>query len=509
MLSPSTGTIHETINAEESEDTELQIEFQEVNWNCKSDYSLFVTAKESTKLAPKLHCSCCIKSKNDDKDDHYYTVEDGADAVSQRMDGVAEKLSDKMEIQVRQTVTHQPVLPTPSTKVVKKRRTRIPDRPNVSLSLWSILKNAIGKDLTKIPIPVNFSEPLSMLQRLTEDYEYSEILDSAAKCDNYTEEMCMVAAFTVSSYACCSVRTTKPFNPLLGETFECDRTDDKGWRCINEQVKHHPPTVAQHCEGQGWTMWQDFTMKSKFKGNYLELTPSGIAYLVFKTSGSIYSWRKVNTYVHNLVIGKIWVDNEGDMEILNHKTGDRCSLKYIPQTTFGKEQKKARVKCNWPCLEQAGRDSLDTEWKLIDGKSDPTLKNVTEYGPTKRAWTRKIPVPESEQYYNFTEFACSLNEPEEDVAPTDSRLRPDQRLMEAGRWDEANLEKLRLEEKQRNNRNNSKRGSHESASEYDEASPTWFKREKDPLSDLIIHISKGTYWKHKEVGDWSMCPNIY
>jgi len=42
-----------------------------------------------------------------------------------------------------------------------------------------------------------------------------------------------------------------------------------------------------------------------------------------------------------------------------------------------------------------------------------------------------------------------LNEPEEGVAPTDSRLRPDQRLMEDGRWDEANAEKLRLEEKQR------------------------------------------------------------
>ena len=35
------------------------------------------------------------------------------------------------------------------------------------------------------------------------------------------------------------------------------------------------------------------------------------------------------------------------------------------------------------------------------------------------------------------------------MAPTDSRLRPDQRLMEEGRWDEANDIKLKLEEKQR------------------------------------------------------------
>lgn len=41
---------------------------------------------------------------------------------------------------------------------------------------------------------------------------------------------------------------------------------------------------------------------------------------------------------------------------------------------------------------------------------------------------------------------------EDGIAPTDSRLRPDQRLMELGFWDEANIEKLRLEEKQRQKR---------------------------------------------------------
>lgn len=38
---------------------------------------------------------------------------------------------------------------------------------------------------------------------------------------------------------------------------------------------------------------------------------------------------------------------------------------------------------------------------------------------------------------------------EEGVAPTDSRFRSDQRLMEFGLWNEANIEKLRLEEMQR------------------------------------------------------------
>lgn len=51
--------------------------------------------------------------------------------------------------------------------------------------------------------------------------------------------------------------------------------------------------------------------------------------------------------------------------------------------------------------------------------------------------------------YHFSALALTLNESEEGVGLTDSRLRPDQRLMEDGRWDEANSEKQRLEEKQR------------------------------------------------------------
>ncbi len=43
---------------------------------------------------------------------------------------------------------------------------------------------------------------------------------------------------------------------------------------------------------------------------------------------------------------------------------------------------------------------------------------------------------------NFTELAVELNEDEAGVASTDSRRRrPDQRLMEETRWDEANQEK--------------------------------------------------------------------
>ena len=41
----------------------------------------------------------------------------------------------------------------------------------------------IGKDLSKISMPVTLNEPLSALQRLCEELEYSELLDKAAAAD--------------------------------------------------------------------------------------------------------------------------------------------------------------------------------------------------------------------------------------------------------------------------------------------------------------------------------------
>lgn len=55
----------------------------------------------------------------------------------------------------------------------------------------------------------------------------------------------------------------------------------------------------------------------------------------------------------------------------------------------------------------------------------------------------------AENMHYFSSLALTLNESEDGIAPTDSRLRPDQRLMEAGLWDEANVQKQRLEELQR------------------------------------------------------------
>ncbi|XP_064416866.1 oxysterol-binding protein 1 isoform X2 [Latimeria chalumnae] len=343
----------------------------------------------------------------------------------------------------------------------RKRRKCIPDKPNYSLNLWSIMKNCIGKELSKIPMPVNFNEPLSMLQRLTEDLEYHELLDRAAKCENSLEQLCYVAAFTVSSYSTTVFRTGKPFNPLLGETFELDRLEERGYRSICEQVSHHPPAAAHHAESKhGWTLRQEIAIGSKFRGKYLSIMPLGTIHCIFHNSGHHYTWKKVTTTVHNIIVGKLWIDQSGEIDIVNHKTGDQCHLKFAPYSYFSRDVARK--------VTGVVKDFMGNAHFILSGTWDEKMelsrimqstcgengaegrqKTVYKTLRAKELWKRN-PLPENaENMYYFSELALTLNELEEGVAPTDSRLRPDQRLMENGRWDEANTEKQRLEEKQR------------------------------------------------------------
>lgn len=79
-------------------------------------------------------------------------------------------------------------------------------------------------------------------------------------------------------------------------------------------------------------------------------------------------------------------------------------------------------------------------------------------------------------YYGFTRFAIELNEITEDLSDvlprTDARYRPDQRALESGDVEKAELEKHRIEEMQRNRRK-------ELETRGDQHQPLWFTQSKD------------------------------
>uniref|UniRef100_UPI0037E8D023 oxysterol-binding protein-related protein 6 isoform X2 n=1 Tax=Semicossyphus pulcher TaxID=241346 RepID=UPI0037E8D023 len=320
-----------------------------------------------------------------------------------------------------------------------------PDTSNINL--WNILRNNIGKDLSKVSMPVELNEPLNTLQRMCEELEYSELLDKAAETEDPFERMVLVAAFAVSGYSSTYYRAgSKPFNPLLGESYECIR-EDKGFCFFSEQVSHHPPISACHCESKNFTFWQDVRWKNKFWGKSMEILPIGTVNLMIPRFGDHYEWNKVTTCVHNILSGRRWIEHYGEITIRNTKSSAcLCKLTFVKGNYWSSN------------VNEVQGFVMDQEGKVIHrlfGKWHEGL--YCGVPPSAKCVWRPGSMPtDYELYYGFTRFAIELNElcPElKDVLPrTDARFRPDQRHLEEGNLEMASSEKQRIEDLQRTRR---------------------------------------------------------
>ncbi|XP_052461595.1 oxysterol-binding protein-related protein 6 isoform X6 [Carassius gibelio] len=376
-------------------------------------------------------------SENEASDDESY-ISDVSDNISEDNASVTDNVSRQM-----------PNGDLASGAFRNGRRTCLPaPAPDTSnINLWNILKNNIGKDLSKVSMPVELNEPLNTLQHMCEELEYTELLDKAAHTDDPYERMAIVAAFAVSGYSSTYYRAgSKPFNPLLGETYECIR-EDKGFCFFSEQVSHHPPISACHCESQNFTFWQDVRWKNKFWGKSMEILPIGTVNVMLPSYGDHYEWNKVTTCVHNILSGRRWIEHYGEVTIRNTRnTTCICKLTFVKGNYWSSN------------LYEVHGSVMEQEGKVIHrlfGKWHEGL--YCGVPPSAKCIWRPGSMPtDYELYYGFSRFAIELNElcPElkELLPPTDARYRPDQRCLEEGNVQMAAAEKQRIEEQQRNRR---------------------------------------------------------
>lgn len=388
----------------------------------------------------------------------------------------------------------------------------------------------IGKDMTKMTLPVTFNEPTSLLYRCGEDMEYADLLDLAADRTDSIERLLYVAAFAASEYASTIGRVAKPFNPLLGETFEYVRPD-KNYRFFIEQVSHHPPVGAAWAESPKWTYYGESAVRSKFYGRSFDINPLGTWFLKLRPASGgeeeLYTWKKVTSSVVGIITGNPVVDNYGPMEIKNWNTGEVAHLDFkqrgwkeasayqiagkivdangrVRVSIGGKWNSKlyARVTPGYEAPVEAPANDNDTIYKGSLGESDPN-KAFLIWQANERP--KGIP-------FNLTPFVLTFNHIDDQLkpwlAPTDSRLRPDQRAMEEGEYDFAATEKNRLEEGQRSRRR-------EREANGEDFSPAWFTKARCEITGEEYWKFNGKYWDQREKagkGDesaWAGLEQIY
>lgn len=403
--------------------------------------------------------------------------------------------------------------------------------------------------MSKITMPVVFNEPLTMLQRACEGIQYSRYLKMADQSDDPVERMEYVCAFIIAVHSGNCHRIIKPFNPLLYETYEYDYELEDGThvRAVSQQVSHHPPITAACSESDNFIYEGSLNPKIKFWGRSVEVQPDGQCRIFLKRHKESYIFKSVSCAVHNIIVGKLWFEHVGPLEVICAQSNVQANLMFRKAGWFSndlhrfdgvieKDKKKVRfVYGKWSDYvksvdhseyEKYMKDNQQKIFRIPDNpnqdspngisprlgtsSSSSSLNNNTRPGEGDRKSgfkksdsSQSFDIPHSrtlwkleaeylEEYYNFTLFTMTLNELTPDVEKnlprTDSRFRMDVRKLEEGDLDAAASEKQRLEEKQREVRARD-------------------KRFRDPSPDLLWFDNKDKFWTYKG-GYWENKCNL-
>ncbi|TQE08181.1 hypothetical protein C1H46_006148 [Malus baccata] len=334
-------------------------------------------------------------------------------------------------------------------------------------SYWKIMQKYIGSDVTSlVTLPVLIFEPMTMLQKMAELMEYSHLLDLADECEDPYMRSVYVASFFISVYFAYQ-RTWKPFNPILGETYEM--VNHGGVTFLSEQVSHHPPMSAAHAENEHFIYDITSKVKTKFLGNSVDIYPVGRTHLTLKRDGVEFELAPPPTKVNNLIFGRTWIDSPGDMVLTNLTTGDKVVLYFQPCGWFGAGRYEVDgyvySSAEEPKILMTGKWNESMSYQPCDAEGEPLPG--TEL---KEVW-RVADVPQNDSF-QYTHFAHKINS--FDSAPKN------------------------LEERQRAEKKNRLEKGHE-------FTPRWFDKTdevfKTTWDNMEVYRYNGKYTEHRAAID--------
>lgn len=355
--------------------------------------------------------------------------------------------------------------------------------------LWTKVSGLIGKDTTSLlSLPVSLFEPISVLQSMCEPLRHADILDKCCEQEDEIDRICYVAAYTVALYSGYT-RTKKPFNPVLGETFEFI-PQNKSYRTISEQVSHHPPIGIVHTIAPDrWTLQQESHIQAKFWGNSVDINGIGHNHLTLTKYGDHFSWNNPTSCCHNIIFGRMWIEHFGTVPIVNNKTGDVATINFKKGGWF--------EGINYDITGEA-HDKDGNLKAVISGKWNDhvSITRVDENGNkgTPIIFWKAAPEPEITNKWKWPKFVYELtaldDEYEAILPPTDSRLRADLRALEAHDAKLAAKEKNKIEERERQKRK-------EREAQGIKWSPIYFKKVDDEKFEYRWEYV-GNYWEEKD-----------
>ncbi|KAK9476825.1 Oxysterol-binding protein-domain-containing protein [Lipomyces japonicus] len=412
-------------------------------------------------------------------------------------------LESEAILEKRLTLTPQPtkvrdLSPLPINTTVKRRIT-IPENKLLPPSMIQLIRKNVGKDLTSVTMPVTANEPLSILQRYSESLESAALLERAETASIESgEQILYIASFVIATLSNnrFNVRAIrKPFNPLHHETFELVR-EDLNFRLISEKISHRPPIMALYAESNHWSYSYCPQPSQKFWGKSAEIISEGPITITISSPDGIttsYGYTLPTTYLRNMIAGEKYIEPSGQTTIVS-SSGHKAVIEFKSPSLFsGKRSEEVTVKVY--------HNNAVLEGISLEGKWTTELIRTSD---GSQIWKVGDLVSDPKSHYGFTTFAASLNQITEiekgSVAPTDSRLRPDQRALENCHVEKAEDLKKKVEEMQRDRRKSGQLVS-------DGVSSLWFEQIGQGV--WVPRQGENSYWERRKRNDWSGLPKLW
>lgn len=182
-----------------------------------------------------------------------------------------------------------------------------------------------GTGVVGVSLPVRIFEPISMVERICDFWAFAPVyLPKAAQTKKPVERMKLAITYGVAGlYVSASSR--KPFNPILGETFEGFL--DENTHIFVEHISHHPPISSFYVTNPSFKLYGTYELCGSLNGNSLNVYPDGLGHIEFP-DGEKISYSMPICEISGMLFGNKNIYYKGIMRFIDTKNSLKAIIEF-------------------------------------------------------------------------------------------------------------------------------------------------------------------------------------
>jgi hypothetical protein len=188
-----------------------------------------------------------------------------------------------------------------------------------------------GKNIMNISLPIFIFDPRSLLEMWVWQNGYcDEFLEKAFLEKDPIERLKYATTYALTKMHLC-VAQQKPFNPILGETFQCKLGNSLFYL---EQTSHHPPQTNFYVIGKNYKLFGYNEPEANARANSFKIGAKGRTVIQFNDGVRIY-FDNCPMMLKGTIIGNRSIDFTGNIQIVNDTNNLVCDILINPDFRTG------------------------------------------------------------------------------------------------------------------------------------------------------------------------------